>query len=247
MNQVENMTDELATPSIEMAQRVLDLFLMLDCSGTMRGRKIAILNQIMREILPEWKKLAKQHPSIIHRIRCIAFSDDAWWHIGPEPVEVEKVSWKDLPASGATSTGAAIKELVKVIPPEKMPEKGRAPVMVLASDGLNTDGLAYDDAIKKLEKEHWGAKAIRISIGIGDGYDRKQLEKFSNIEDGVLEAKNAVDLKKYLRYATITVPHSAGKSKKKPGSNNNSAIPPAPKPVNKDDVEKKTGKKLEVF
>ncbi|VGO16199.1 hypothetical protein PDESU_04790 [Pontiella desulfatans] len=178
---------------------------MPDESWSMDGLRMATLNQAVREAFGELKTVAKQHPEVKFKVRVIAFSDGARWHIGPDPVDPEQLSWEDLTAQTMTSTGAAVKMLAESVTMDKMPRKGFPPVMVLLSDGDNTDGKAYDDAIEQLDREVWGAKAVRLSIGIGDEYDRKQLEKFTNHpEVGVLEAKNTVDLANYIQYALVT-------------------------------------------
>lgn len=227
------LNDALVTPGIETSRRRLDIFLVADCSGSMHGPKIAALNHGMRESIAELKNEAGQHPEVDYRIRCIAFDDKANWHMGPNPLELDKASWSDLSVGGCTSTGAAVQMLADAVRISDMPRRGFPPVMALVSDGANTDGSAYDRAIEALEKERWGSKAIRLSIGIGDRYDRKQLEKFTNHpEVGVLEAKNAVDLVNYIKYVTVTASKAASRNSTTPGQlNNNVALPAPPPPV----------------
>lgn len=204
------LNDALVKPALEIAQRILDIFLLPDCSSSMSGLKIATLNQAFREVASEISNESKLHPDVEYRMRCIAFDDHARWHIGPEPLNINQVSWADVSANGCTSTGAAVQMLADAIRVSEMPKRGVPPVMVLVSDGANTDGNAYDKAIEALEKEPWGSKAVRLSIGVGSHFDRLQLEKFTNHpEVGVLEAKNAVDLVSYIRYATITASKAA--------------------------------------
>ncbi len=223
----------LVRPEAETAKRILDIFFLGDGSSSMTGPPNAILNQATRECLNEIKTEAKQHPEVEFRFRCIAFASNAWWLIGPDPVSIENVIWKELPANGGTSTGAAIEKLAEAVTEDKMPEQGLAPVMVLLSDGGNTDGQAYDRAIDKLDKLLWGAKAIRLSIGVGNYFNRAQLEKFTNHpEVGVLEAKSAVDLANYIRYATVTASIAASQNQSDPGNvSTNVTLPPPPKQV----------------
>ena len=226
------LNDALVRPEVEIIKRFLDIFMLFDCSWSMKGKKIAAANQAMRESINELKTVAGQHPDIEHRMRCIAFSNDARWHIGPDPTDLQNLSWTDLVAQGATETGAAIERLSESIRVTDMPKRGVPPVMVLISDGGNTDGTAYEDAIDLLNKEPWGAKAIRLSIGIGDRFDRKQLEKFTNHpEVGVLEAKNAVDLANCIKYATVTASISAGRSVTDSGPLTNNVALPEPPPA----------------
>lgn len=223
----------LVRPEAETAKRILDIFVLGDGSSSTIGPPNAILNQAMRESINEMKTEAKQHPEVEFRFRCIAFANNAWWLVGPDPVKIENVIWKELPASGCTSTGAAIEKLADAVTEDKMPEQGLAPVMVLLSDGGNTDGSTYDRAIDKLNTLLWGAKAIRLSIGVGDRYNRAQLEKFTNHpEVGVLEAKSAVDLANYIRYATVTATLASSLNQSDPGNaSTNVTLPPPPQQV----------------
>lgn len=197
----------------------------------MAGAKIGAANQGSRESFAELKNEAKQHPEVEFLLSCISFADSANFHIDSQ--KIEDAEWTDLTANGCTATGQAIQMLADAVKVENMPKRGLPPVMVLISDGANTDGSAYDDAIAALDKEPWGAKAIRLSIGIGNGYDRRQLEKFTNHpEVGVLEAKNAVDLVNYIKYATVTASKAASRNSTVPGQlNNNVALPVPPLPA----------------
>ncbi len=228
------LNDALVKPEIEVARRRLDIFLLVDCSSSMEGLPMGSANQGVRESLTELKDEASQHPQVDCRLRCIKFANTADWHIGPEAVDVEQVSWTDLVANGCTSTGKAVQKLADAVRDGEMPRRGLPPVMVLVSDGANTDGTSYDNAIDALDKEPWGSRAIRLSIGIGSHYDRAQLEKFTNHpEVGVLEAKNAVDLVNYIKYATVTATITASRNSTVPGKmTNNVALPMPPLPVN---------------
>lgn len=239
MNHESN--NEIVRPEIGLARRCLDIILLIDISGTMLGTKIAALNQAIREIISELIKVGSQHPEVELRFRCIAFSDKAWWPVGPEPESPSDISWKDVTAGGLTATGAAVKMVAEAITVDKMPGKNFPPVMVLLSDGDNTDGPAYEKAIEQLDQEYYGAKAVRLSIGIGKDFNRKQLEKFTNQpEIGVMEARNAVDLTNYIRYATVTVPVGAMKTIPDKPSSGNIVIPTPP-------PQKSSDKKLELF
>ena len=229
-------------PEIEILKRFMDLILIIDMSTSMQFNcRMAILNQILRELMPELKQQEKKKARVQHRLRCLGFSNHPTWIIGPDPISVADASWTDLSAAGTTATGEALNWIANSIAPNKMPARGYPPVIVLISDGDNTDGVAYKQAIDRLNKEPWGKRAIRVAIGIGTGYDRKKLEMFTNTEAGVLEARNSAELLNYLRYATITVPNSVSDSI--PDPKQGSAVPTPPNKVD----SKKTDKKPEVF
>lgn len=231
MNEI--MQNKIVPPAVELIKRFLHLFFLFDTSWSMEGKRIGTANQAMREVFAVLPDLIKNNPEVQLLIRCISFSNKARWHMGPDPVGVESLTWKDLSARGSTSTGAAIKMLADTIVMNNMPEKGIPPVMILVSDGDNTDGSAYEKAIEALEKEPWGTKAVRLAIGIGDSYDKAKLEKFSNHpEVGVLEAKTAVDLISYIKFASTVAAQSSIHSVPDALSpNNNVQLPPPPTPA----------------
>lgn len=232
MTNVLTLNDALVPPAVEVRSRVLEIIMLIDCSTSMRGKRIAAANQAMRESINELKTEAAQHPDIEYRMRCIAFASEACWHIGPDPINLAQLAWTDLKAKGWTETGAAVDMLAQSIRMENMPKRGLPPVMALVSDGGNTDGKAYDKAIDRLNTEIWGNKAIRLSIGIGDKFNRQQLEKFTNHpEVGVLEAKNAVDLANYIRYATVNASIASSQTATTPGPLLNNVALPAPPAV----------------
>lgn len=242
----DELNDAMVTPELEYVGRDLNIFLIPDESGSMSGIRMATLNQAILEASGELKSAAQQHPEADFKMRCIAFTDKSRWHVGPNPVDVLDFSWQDLTAKGGTIAGPAVQMLTESVRMEKMPKKGFPPVMVLLSDGGIGDNAAYEQAIAQLDKEPWGYKAIRLSIGIGKNYNRKQLEKFTNRPDiGVLEAKNTVDLTNYVKYAIVTASLSAANTVSDPqntDSGTNVQIDGAPEPA-----KATSGQKLEVI
>jgi uncharacterized protein YegL len=223
-----NLNDALVVPEIEKSSSAVFVGVLGDASGSMDGAKIRILNQAMRESISALKEQAKKHADIPHHLCCIAFDDDARCHIDSKLID--DVVWHEMTAGGGTSTGKAINDLVDALDAAKMPKQCFPPVLVLLSDGGNTDGPAYEDAIDRLNASPYGQKAVRIAIGIGTGYDRNQLEKFSNLECGILEATNSVDLVNYIKYVLTTVVDASinPPSSPDPAKPANAFIPPPP-------------------
>jgi len=152
----EKTKNMLMLPDLEYISRDLNIFLLTDESWSMVGKRIATLNHAILESTNELKEAAQQHSEATFKIRVIAFSDRPRWHVGPDPVDVDKLTWQDLTAKNSTATGAAIQMLAESVTMGKMPRKGFPPVMVLLSDGDNTDGAAYEKAIQQLNGEPWG-------------------------------------------------------------------------------------------
>ncbi|MDM8561074.1 tellurium resistance protein [Candidatus Parabeggiatoa sp. HSG14] len=236
------MSIDIPTPAGEVAKRPLHFFWLTDYSGSMSGKKIATLNQAIREALPEVRKALDNHPQIEIKMRAIKFANNASWHVGPEPVSLEEFVWPELEVDGITATAQAINLLAEELNIEKMPRRGLPPVCLLVSDGFCTDSeREYIDAITKLDNQPWGKKAVRLAIAIGDesDYDENQLLKFvSHQEIGVLKADNPATLIDYIKWASVTATVGASQGKSKGGAAMDSvgsnvilSPPPVPQPT----------------
>lgn len=200
---------------IETTSRELHFFWILDCSGSMSGKRIAMLNQGIIEALPLIIDAAKSKPRVNILMRAIKFSNRASWHIGSKPVPIEKFVWKELiNPQGRTSTAKAIRLLTEELDVEKMTGRHFPPVCILISDGFCTDPEGeYDRAIADLETIPWGMKAVRLSIGLGE-YDSQQLLKFvSPKEVGVLEASNVHQILDAIKWASTEAIQSSSQSR----------------------------------
>jgi uncharacterized protein YegL len=201
----------------------------------MSGKKIAILNQSIREALPHVRTAVAAHPEVAVMMRAIKFSDSASWHVGPNAVCVEQFIWPELSPAGSTATAQAIRLLASELTLEKMPRRGYPPVCILVSDGFCTDPREdYDRAIAELLQLPWGKRAVRLAIGIGgeSDYDEGELQKFiSHPEIGVLRADTPGKLVDFIRWASVaaTVGASVGRSKAgATGAETNVILPPPP-------------------
>jgi formylglycine-generating enzyme required for sulfatase activity len=133
------MSTGVPVPAGEITQRILHFFWIADYSGSMSGKKIATLNQAIREALPEVRKALASHPDVALMMRAVKFSDTASWHVGPQPVPLERFVWPELSTAGGTSTAQAIRLLAAELTLEKMPRRGCPPVCILISDGYCTE------------------------------------------------------------------------------------------------------------
>ncbi len=237
------MSTNIPSPGGIVAKRALHFFWLTDYSGSMSGTKIATLNQAIREAIPEVRKALDSHPQVEVKMRAIKFANEAEWHVGPEPVPLDKFTWPELEIDGVTATAQAIDLLADELSLEKMPQRGLPPVCLLVSDGLCTDpDEEYIEAITKLKRQPWGKKAVRLAIAIGDelDYDEEQLLKFvSHQEIGVLKAHNPGELVNYIKWASVTATVGASQGKSKGSlseTNDNVILSPPPVLVDSDDV-----------
>lgn len=233
------MSEQIPVPEGDVSKRPLQFFWLVDYSGSMSGRKIATLNQAIRESIPEIRQAVANHPEVEIQMRAIKFADDASWHVGPDAVLIDQFTWPELNTDGITATAQAINLLATELTLEKMPRRGYPPVCILISDGYCTDSdREYEESIQKLTSLPWGKKAVRLAIGIGNSekdYDEEALLKFvSHDEIGVLEASTPDRLVRYIKWASVTASVSASHAKSKSGGKGiadedvNVVLPPPP-------------------
>ena len=222
-------------PEGEIVRKPLQFFWLVDQSGSMAGKKIATLNQAIREALPEVRSAVASHPEVAMTMRAIRFEDDAAWHVGPDAVPAEQFTWPELRPAGGTSTSKAIRLLASELATERMPHRGLPPVCILISDGYNTDGDdELDAAIAELLALPWGKKSVRLAIGIGEGdgdYDEAGLLKFvSHPEVGVLKADSPQRLVQFIKWASINASIGASVGRAHAGGQGgaNVMLPPPP-------------------
>ncbi|WP_081621797.1 vWA domain-containing protein [Thioalkalivibrio sp. ALE11] len=213
----------------EASHRTLHFIWLVDWSYSMSGTKIQKVNWAIREVLPELQRI-EDTERVRVKMRAIKFGDKAEWHIGPEPVAVEDFEWHDMDASGGiTATAQAIDVLAEALRVENLGKRNVPPVCVLLSDGYCTDSEDhYQSAIDALNKSPWGAKAVRLSIGIAknaNDYNKEELDAFISPylrkEGGVetLHADTPKKLVEFIRMASTVATVAASRSKESTDSN----------------------------
>lgn len=201
-----------ALPPLSMAgvsRRQLHVVMILDCSGSMTGDRIASLNYAMRTALPELRAVADDNPEVDLRVRAIRFASTAEWHI-EKPVAPGKVTWEELAAGGESNLGEALSMVADAFESDAMEGRQLPPVVVLVSDGLPTDD--FNRGLERLFASELADSAIRIGIAIGTDADQNTLRAFIRHPTmQPLRASNATDLIQHIKWAT-TAPVKAASS-----------------------------------
>ena len=192
---------ELQRPGGKLATRPIHFFWVVDCSGSMYGEKIGIVNNTIQECIPEMRNSADNNPNAQLLIRALQFSSGASW-ITTSPVPVENYSWEDMEANGLTELGKAFDLLAAQLSIPPMPARALPPVIVLLSDGQPTDD--YKKSLDKLKGMPWFRKAVKIAISIGQDADDDVLIEFTGNKELVLQANNATALAKMIKWASTT-------------------------------------------
>ena len=218
-------------PGGALAKRPLQFMWIVDCSGSMQGKKMATLNLAIKETIQPMRDVAKGNPNADVLVRVVKFSDGAQWHIS-KPTPIEEFKWTDLEADGVTDLGKALTLAAEALKTENMPPRGLPPVLVLISDGQPTDDFA--GGLKALMDQPWGMKAVRIGVAIGEDADLDVMQKFiANSEVKPLVSTNVQDLVNKIKWAsTVPLKQASNPASRTPGKNDNGganiAIPAPP-------------------
>lgn len=211
----EEMEMEFERPGAALANRPLHFFWMVDCSGSMFGEKIATVNNAIQSCIKPMQDAAEDNPNAQLLIRTLKFATGANW-VTTNPVPVEQFVWDDLTAGGVTDMGKAFELLAAQLTIPPMSDRALPPVIVLLSDGQPTDD--YKKNLDKLLHQPWGKKAVRIAISIGQDADDDVLTEFTGNRELVLQANNAEDLTKMIKWASTVASVVSAPASQSPAS-----------------------------
>jgi len=194
-----------------IVRRQMVLFFCVDVSGSMSGEKIGTVNNTMREVLPDLKGIGGSDVDL--KIAVLKFSHGAEW-VTPKPVSVDEgFQWTALGADGPTALGATCKELAKKMSQTEFlnaPSASVAPAVFLLSDGSPTDD--FEGGISTLNANKWFKYAIKVAIAIGDDADLDILAKFTGSKEAVILTHNAEQLRKWIKFVSVTSSQIGSKS-----------------------------------
>lgn len=213
-------------PGGPLARRSLHVIWLVDTSGSMaQDGKIQALNNAIREAMPQLREAARDNPHAQVLVRVITFADDAQWHVA-EPTPVERFAWQDITnPGGITNLGAALALVSEDF--ATLQERGLPPVLVLVTDGQATDDV--EAGLRALASTPWGARAVRIGIGLGRDADHDLLRRFmGDPNQAPLSASNPEQLTAAIRWASTVAVGQASAPRLSPVA----AAPPAtPQPA----------------
>lgn len=198
---------------IPTARRVLNLFLMIDTSGSMSGEKIAAVNDAIRNVIPIIASINEDNPDAEIKISALTFSDSCNW-ITSVPVVASDFHWTDLEAEGWTCMGEATRELGRKLSHKRgfltSASGSYAPVVIMLSDGIPTDD--FSGAMTGIMNNNWFRHSMRIAIAIGSDADIDVLKQFTGNSELVFRVHNIDALKAVIKATVITSSMVASRS-----------------------------------
>lgn len=175
--------------------------MILDVSGSMVGKNIAILNSTILELIPSIKKLTNINQFTNISLRAIKFADHAEWYIGPEYTQINDFVWKNLNAVdfGETSTSSALNLIFQEVQKNSLISPSNTHMILLFTDGYCTDtAVSFNESIENLASRFPDKNLIRIGVGIGEDYSESDLVKFTGKGSHVLSIDNFEDIFKLI-------------------------------------------------
>lgn len=219
------LTDYELVPAV---RRVLNLFLLVDTSGSMCGEKIAAVNDAIRNTIPILEEIDDSNADAEIKVSVLNFNSSCSW-LQNAPVALSDFSWSDLSAGGWTAMGEACSELSHKMSRThgflNSPSGSYAPVVIMLSDGAPTDD--FEKGIAELCSNNWFKHSTRIAIAIGNDACIDTLKTFTGNIELVLRVHNIDALKTAIKVAVVTSSQIASRS-----SSVQSASLPGPSTMN---------------
>lgn len=213
----------------QVAKRMCPVIFMLDTSGSMFGAPVGAVNAALEGVLPELISMSDDNSDTEIKVGVMTFDSDIKWITGDSNLitpEELKETWQDFDADGLTSMGAAFVELNNKLSVShgfmKNASGSVAPVLFLLSDGDPTDDYQY--GLNKLKQNNWYKVASRVAIGYGESND-DVLRQFTGNRETVLHTDKPEDLKKMIRFVTITSSRVASGNSNSVAAPNNTVDP----------------------
>lgn len=188
------------------ARRVLNVFYILDTSGSMSGASIATLNRAMEETIDALKEQAKSNADALVKVSVMQFSSGCSWlqPNGPEELDEDFV-WEDLQAGGLTDVGGALTELNKRLSRNEYLNSitgNYLPVIIFMTDGYATDD--YEKPLEKIRQNKWFKRATKIGFAIGDDPDMKMICEVVGNREAVVKTTDLQLFAKLIKFASVT-------------------------------------------
>ena len=213
-----------------MVRERLNIYYLLDTSGSMSGPRIQQLNTCMQELKPALEEAGIDN-NVEIVVRAIEFGngDTARWHEGDKArgTPIENFIWSNLQANGGcTPTSVALEKVADALDPEYLGARTLRPVIILVTDGGCTDGKSAYTAGCDAVKNKINGNATRIAVGVSNA-NKAELEEFASVgkigEDAnkpfVFETDNAETMTKIIRWASVVSIKSSVKTGAGGGSN----------------------------
>lgn len=205
----ETVPSHEVRPSVASYRQVLNILFMIDVSGSMRGQRIAMVNNAMENIIKELRK--KDDLNAIFKIAVMEFSETAQW-VTPLPIPVEDYVFRPIKAEPwLTNYGPAFDALNEKLSRKAFlnPDLGEyfAPLVLFISDGEPCDVVDFPMALQRLHNNGWFKKSAKYAIAVGEDARTegviRLLSLFTEVQENVRYADEGEALCSLIEFVAI--------------------------------------------
>lgn len=180
-------------------KKILPLIMLIDTSSSMFGC-MDELNTSTREMIETLKRQESLRAEI--HISFITFGKDGA-RLQTPLTPVSSIEFEDFIEGGMTPLGGALRIAKEMVEDRNIvPSNSYRPTVIMLSDGGPND--VWEEPFRSFIEEGRSKKCERMSLGIGQGYIYKILEKFSS-NGKVFEAKDASNIVDFFKFVTMTM------------------------------------------
>ena len=192
-----------------VAKQALNVILLVDKSGSMRGPKLKEVNNAIKDIIVYLQGLQDENANINFDLSILEFGDHANW-INDEPINVKNYLFSDIIARGTTNLHETYHLLNEAMAKKSnggiMPDFGGiAPIIILLTDGHPNRGPWLKE-LNELNKKPWFRAALKygVSIGTFDDVTHNVLTKFVETNGDILDVIDVKTLAKIIKIIVLT-------------------------------------------
>lgn len=193
-----------------IAKQRLNVIIMVDCSTSMRGERIAQVNSALSDVKKHLTKMQDENANVDFYITVITYSTEARLLNGDDMKPVQDFEFNKIQAGGWSNLHLAYAKLEDLLKKESkggiMPDFGGvAPILLLLTDGHPTKWPMKDEtaALKKLP---WFKVAIKYGIAI-ELNDRRTMDVLTDFVSGngdVIECYDSRLLERIIQIIVLT-------------------------------------------
>lgn len=175
--------------SVAGHRQVLNILFVIDVSGSMRGQRIAMVNNAMENILKELRK--RDDLNAVFKIAVMEFSEQAEW-VTPLPIPAEDYVFRPIKANPwLTNYGPAFDALNEKLSRKAFmnPDLGEyfAPLVLFITDGEPCDVIDFPAALQRLHNNGWFKKSAKYAIAVGEDARTPDVIRLLSLFTGVPE------------------------------------------------------------
>lgn len=194
----------------KIAKQRLNVVILVDCSKSMQGERIAQVNSALRDIKTHLVDMQNENANVDFHITVITFSTDAYFLNGDRSKEIENFNFKDIKGGGWSNLHIAYRRLEEILKKESkggiMPDFGGvAPILLLMTDGHPTK-YPLKEEMKALKQLPWFNVALKygIAIELKDQRTHDVLREFVDGNGDVIECFDAKLLENIIKIIVLT-------------------------------------------